>query len=253
MYIDTHCHLDSKEYDEILEQVLENAFNLGVQKIIIPGADIADLDKAMQISQKYDMVYFATGIHPNEIASLNKDTMMLLRGAIVHEKCVAVGEIGLDYHYDGFDKDMQERGFRGQIELAIEANKPIIIHTRDSNSDVIKVLKDYENDISSLVFHCFGGDMQLVDALKCKCYYGIGGVISFKNARELKENVKLLQKDSILLETDAPYLAPTPHRGTTNTPEHIPLIAAHLADVLGVDVGTLAEISTENANRIFKF
>lgn len=253
MYIDTHCHLDSTTYDEVLEQVLNNSLNLGIQKIVIPGADVIDLPKAIKIAEKYDMVYFAVGIHPSEIVSLNKDSMALLRDSISHKKCVAVGEIGLDYHYSGYDKELQERGFREQIHLALESNKPIIIHTRESNSDTIRILKDYENDITSLIFHCFSGDMQLVNALKCKCYYGIGGVISFKNANLLRDSVKKLELDSILLETDAPFLAPTPHRGKTNTPEYIPLIASYLADVLGINISTLATLSTKNANNIFRF
>lgn len=253
MYIDTHCHLDSTAYDEVLEQVLSNSLSLGVQKIVIPGADIIELPKAIKIAEKYDRVYFAVGIHPSEIANLNKDSMALLKDSISHKKCVAVGEIGLDYHYSGYDKELQERGFREQIHLALESNKPIIIHTRESNSDTIRILKDYENDITSLIFHCFSGDMQLVNALKCKCYYGIGGVISFKNANLLRDSVKKLELDSILLETDAPFLAPTPHRGKTNTPEYIPLIASYLAEVLGINIATLAALSTKNANNVFRF
>ncbi|RDU64717.1 TatD family hydrolase [Helicobacter sp. MIT 14-3879] len=256
MYIDTHCHLDSEKYNDNLETIINNSINLGLEKIVIPGADIADLTKAIKISEKFDMVYFAAGIHPNEINSLNKNSIAMLKDALMHEKCVAVGEIGLDYYYLDSDinnaKMLQESGFRLQIELAIEKNKPIIIHTRNSNVDIIRILNNYEFE-KGIIFHCFGGDMGLVNSLNCDLYYGIGGIISFKNAKKLQNSVKNLPLNSIILETDAPYLAPVPHRGEINSPEYIPIIASHLANNLDCDISEIASLSTQNASRVFGF
>lgn len=255
MFIDTHCHLDSGEFDGKIEAILQSCKSQGVEYFIIPGASIGDLKKAILLAEANESIYFSVGIHPNEAESLDDSTLDFMADSALHKKCLAIGEIGLDYHYnnDAQTKKTQEIALRTQINLAIKLKKPIIIHTRESTADIMKILKDYESDLGSVIFHCFSGDMELVGALKCKCYYGIGGVISFKNARILHENARKLPLDSIILETDAPYLAPTPHRGKTNSPEFIPLIASHLAQNLNVSVEKIAEITTQNAFNAFKF
>ena len=254
-FIDTHCHLDSADFVGDLDEVLASCASLGVEKMLIPGADLADLPKATSLADKHAQIYFSVGIHPNEIRTLNSRTLQALRESANHQKCLAVGEIGLDYHYknDEITKKAQERGFRAQLELAIALNLPIIIHTRESNDDIVRILRDYESALKCVVFHCFGGDMSLVNALKCPLYYGIGGVISFKNAKSLHESAPKLPLEGIVLETDAPYLAPTPYRGTRNSPTFIQLIAEHLANHLHLSVEQIAEISTANAKRAFGF
>lgn len=254
-FIDTHCHLDNVEFEGEIDTILTHCAELGVTKMLIPGADLADLPKALALAERYIQIYFAIGIHPNEIELLDENVLNILQESSKHKKCLAVGEIGLDYHYknDEATKKSQECGFRTQIELAIALNKPIIIHTRESNNDIIKILKDYESRLKCVIFHCFGGDMNLLDCLKCPCYYGIGGVISFKNAKILQDSVKKLPLNAIVLETDAPYLAPTPHRGSRNSPTFIPLIAEHLANHLNLNVEQIAKISTENAIKAFGF
>lgn len=254
-FIDTHCHLDSADFENEVGAIVAHCGTLGVERMLIPGADLADLPKAIALADKFSEVYFAIGIHPNEIHALDSSALQAMRESANHKKCLAVGEIGLDYHYknDEQTKKAQESGFRAQIELGIALNLPIIIHTRESNSDIVRILSDYESALKCVIFHCFGGDMNLVDCLKCPIYYGIGGVISFKNAKNLQESVAKLPRESLLLETDAPYLAPTPHRGTRNSPEFIPLIAEHLAKYLDLSVEKVAEITTENAIRAFNF
>lgn len=254
-FIDTHCHLDSADFENEVGAIVAHCGTLGVERMLIPGADLADLPKAIALAEAFSGVYFAIGIHPNEIDALDSSALQAMRESTNHNKCLAVGEIGLDYHYknDEQTKKSQERGFRAQIELGIAINLPIIIHTRESNNDIVNILSDYESALKCVIFHCFGGDMKLVDCLKCPIYYGIGGVISFKNAKNLQESVGKLPRESLLLETDAPYLAPMPHRGTRNSPEFIPLIAEHLAKYLDLSVEKVAEISTENAIRAFNF
>lgn len=253
MYIDTHCHLDNKVYYNDYQNIISNAKTLGVEKIIIPGADINDLENAIKLSETYNDIYFALGIHPLETSSYNDVTKNIFIQTIAHKKCVAVGEIGLDYHNlpSCNQKEMQKKVFREQINIAITYNKPIIIHTRDSNDDIVEILKEFQNQIKALVFHCYGGDLNLINALKCKCYYGLGGVASFKNAQNLRDAIKKLPIDSIVLETDAPYLAPAPFRGKRNTPEYIPLINAIIAEIIGVDERELSKITSKNANKLF--
>lgn len=254
-FIDTHCHLDSADFENEVSAIMAHCGTLGVENALIPGADLADLPKAVALADKFSGIYFAVGIHPNEIDSLDSTALKTMREVANHKKCLAVGEIGLDYHYknDEKTKKAQESGFCAQLELGIALNLPIIIHTRESNSDIVNILRDYESALKCVIFHCFGGDMNLVDCLKCEVYYGIGGVISFKNAKNLQESVGKLPRESLLLETDAPYLAPTPHRGARNSPEFIPLIAEYLAKNVGLSVEKIAEITTANAIRAFGF
>lgn len=262
MFIDTHCHLDDAKFDCEVGEILRCCRDLGVEKVLIPGANLDDLPKARNLAEQFSEVYFAVGVHPCEIEGeidnvkeLDSAILAKLKDFATHKKCLAVGEVGLDYHYknDDLTKNAQERAFRAQLELGIALNLPIIIHTRESNNDVVRILKDYDNALKCVIFHCFGGDMNLVNALKCEVYYGIGGVISFKNAKNLQESVAKLPREALLLETDAPYLAPTPHRGKRNSPEFIPLIASHLAQNLGVSVEEIAEITTKNAIKAFGF
>ena len=254
-FIDTHCHLDSVDFESEVGAIVAHCKKLGVERMLIPGADLADLPKAVNFAEQFSEIYFAVGIHPNEIHTLDSNALKTMRESAKHKKCLAVGEIGLDYHYknDSATKKAQESGFRAQLELGIALNLPIIIHTRESNSDIVNILRDYESALKCVIFHCFGGDMNVVDCLKCECYYGIGGVISFKNAKNLQDSVGKLPRESLLLETDAPYLAPTPHRGKRNSPEFIPLIAEHLAKYLDLSVEKVAEITTKNAIRAFNF
>ena len=254
-FIDTHCHLDSVDFESEVGAIVAHCKRLGVERMLIPGADLADLPKAISLATQFSEIYFAVGIHPNEIHTLDSNALKTMRESAKHNKCLAVGEIGLDYHYknDSATKKAQESGFSAQLELGIALNLPIIIHTRESNSDIVNILRDYESALKCVIFHCFGGDMNVVDCLKCECYYGIGGVISFKNAKNLQDSVGKLPRESLLLETDAPYLAPTPHRGKRNSPEFIPLIAEHLAKYLDLSVEKVAEITTKNAIRAFNF
>lgn len=259
MYIDTHCHLDSTNYQDNIDKVISNSLSLGVNRFIIPGADINTLQSAIHLSRKFDSIYFACGVHPGEANMFNQDTKEIIISNLSNPKCVAIGEIGLDYHYMQSLNDseirhiktLQESVFRAQIEIAIEFNKPIIIHVRDANKDLINILKDYENRIIALVLHCFSGDDCLIGSLTCPMYYGIGGVITFKNAVKLRESIYKLPLDSIVLETDSPYLSPTPHRGKINTPEYIPIIGSYLSNLLNLPTRDISTISTNNSMKLF--
>ncbi|MDL0095901.1 TatD family hydrolase [Campylobacter vicugnae] len=251
MIIDTHCHLDDARYDDI-DSVIKNAFDNGVNKIIIPGADINDLPKAAQIANSNENIYFAAGVHPYEIEGYDE---AVLRQFAKDPKCIAIGECGLDYFrlpdddIDGY-KAKQKDAFISQINLAIELKLPLIVHIRDANEDSLKILKEYEDRLVGGVLHCFNASPILLE-LSSKFYYGIGGVLTFKNGKKLVEILPKIPLDRLVLETDAPYLTPEPHRGKRNEPAFTTYVADKMADILGMSRDEVESLTTQNANRLF--
>lgn len=251
MIIDTHCHLDDVRYDDI-DSVIKNAFDNGVNKIIIPGADINDLPKAAQIANSNENIYFAAGVHPYEIEGYDE---AVLRQFAKDPKCIAIGECGLDYFrlpdddIDGY-KAKQKDAFISQINLAIELKLPLIVHIRDANEDSLKILKEYEDRLVGGVLHCFNASPILLE-LSSKFYYGIGGVLTFKNGKKLVEILPKIPLDRLVLETDAPYLTPEPHRGKRNEPAFTTYVADKMADILGMSRDEVESLTTQNANRLF--
>ena len=251
MIIDTHCHLDDARYDDI-DSVIKNAFDNGVNKIIIPGADINDLPKAAQIANSNENIYFAAGVHPYEIEDYDE---AVLRQFAKGPKCIAIGECGLDYFrlpdddIDGY-KAKQKDTFISQINLAIELKLPLIVHIRDANEDSLKILKEYEDRLVGGVLHCFNASPILLE-LSSKFYYGIGGVLTFKNGKKLVEILPKIPLDRLVLETDAPYLTPEPHRGKRNEPAFTTYVADKMADILGMSRDEVESLTTQNANRLF--
>ncbi|MDL0105497.1 TatD family hydrolase [Campylobacter vicugnae] len=251
MIIDTHCHLDDARYDDI-DSVIKNAFDNGVNKIIIPGADINDLPRAAQIANSNENIYFAAGVHPYEIEDYDE---AVLRQFAKDPKCIAIGECGLDYFrlpdddIDGY-KAKQKDIFISQINLAIELKLPLIVHIRDANEDSLKILKEYEDRLVGGVLHCFNASPILLK-LSSKFYYGIGGVLTFKNGKKLVEILPKIPLDRLVLETDAPYLTPEPHRGKRNEPAFTTYVADKMADILGMSRDEVESLTTQNANRLF--
>ena len=250
MIIDTHCHLDDARFDDI-SSVIKSAFDSGVQKIIIPGADINDLPKALEIANSNENIYFAAGVHPYEIDGYDID---ILRKFAKESKCIAIGECGLDYFrlpatdIDSY-KAKQKEAFISQIELAVELGLPLIVHIRDANEDSLKILKEYEDRLVGGVLHCFNASPILLE-LSSKFYYGIGGVLTFKNGKKLVEILPKIPLDRLVLETDAPYLTPEPHRGKRNEPAFTTYVADKMADILGLSRSDVESITTQNANRL---
>jgi len=247
MIVDTHTHLDNEKFLEDVDEVINRAIENGVKKFIIPAADPKDLKRAIELAEKYDEIYFAVGVHPVDI---DKYEDKLLLDFITHPKCVAVGEIGLDYYWvkDEDKRNKQKEIFQRQIDIAKEYNKPIIIHVRDATADTYEIVKN-NSDIKG-VFHCFNAAHQLLDFAD-RFYYGIGGVITFKNARKLVEVFPKIPKNRVLIETDAPYLTPHPFRGKRNEPMYTIYVRDKIAKLWEVDKKEVEEITTENAKRLF--
>lgn len=251
--IDTHCHLDSQSYFGCLDEMLTHAFANGIAKIIIPGADIKDLPRAREISHKYENVFFSCGVHPYDIDDFDLD---ILREYALDEKCVAIGECGLDYFRLKSEnlelKTRQKEVFEKQILLAIELNKPLIIHIRDANEDSFNLLMKYAKELNKKgVLHCFNASKLLLELAKEGFYFGIGGVLTFKNAKNLVEILPQIPKENLVIETDAPYLTPEPYRGRINDPILTHFVASKMAEILNIEKKELIKLTNKNAEKLF--
>jgi len=247
MIIDTHTHLDNQKFIGDVDDVIKRAKESGVGKFIIPGADPADLPRPIDLAEKYDEIYFAVGVHPVDI---DKYDEKLITCFINHPKCVAVGEIGLDYHWvkENAQKEKQKEYFKKQIELAIKFDKPIIVHIREATEDSLIILEEYSE--SRGVLHCFNAAEQLLK-LKDRFYYGVGGVITFKNAKKLINVFPKIPKNRVVIETDAPYLTPHPYRGKRNEPMYTIYVRDKIAELWGVESSEVEKITTENSKELF--
>jgi len=247
MIVDTHVHLDNEKFLDDVDTVITKAFDNNVKKFIIPAADPKDLLRAIELAEKYKEIYFAVGVHPVDI---DKYDDKLLIDYIEHPKCVAVGEIGLDYHWvkEPQKRQKQIEYFHKQIEIAKEYNKPIIVHIRDATEDSIKVIESHP-EIKG-VFHCFNAAEQLLK-FSDRFYYGIGGVITFKNARKLINVFPKIPKTRVVIETDAPYLTPHPFRGKRNEPAYTTYVRDKIASLWEVDAKEVENITTDNVKRLF--
>ena len=250
MFIDTHCHIFSEYYDDI-DKVISECRDNNIDKIIVNGSNIKSNIEVMELANKYDIVYAAIGFHPTELDDFKEKYFRFLEENINNSKVVAIGEIGLDYHYDNTDKEKQIMVFRRQLDIANKYNKPIIVHSRDSIQDTYNILKQYKVKGS---IHCFSGSVEMArEFIKLGYKLGIGGIITYKNAKTIKEVVRDIDLSYILLETDSPYLTPSPYRGESNSPKYIRLIAEAIADIKDVSIVDISRVTTANAEAIFDF
>lgn len=255
MIIDTHVHLDDDRYKEDLEDVLNRAKEGGVLKFIIPAADPDTLEKAVKITKNYDSVYFAVGVHPYDMDKMDE---VNFEKYILDEKCVAIGECGLDYfRLEGSDeeksqiKQKQKEVFVEQIEIAKKYKKPLIVHIRDASKDAKELLLETNAKEVGGVLHCFNADEELLSLADEGFYFGIGGVVTFKNAKKLVNVLPKIPKEKLLVETDAPYLTPTPHRGSRNEPLYTKLVVEKVAELLGDSSKEIEDLTTTNAMKLF--
>ncbi len=248
MFIDTHCHISSEDYDNISE-VIENIFGAGVRKIITNGCNLTTNKEVLEIVKDYSIVYGALGFHPTELDGVTEADFEWLIRHINNDKIVAIGEIGLDYHYDNTDREKQKWAFRRQLEIAQKNNLPVIVHSRDAIRDTYDILSEYKLKGS---IHCFSGSLEMAEAfIKLGYMIGVGGVVTYKNAKNIVNVIKNVSLEYILLETDSPYLTPESKRGEKNSPCNIPLIAQKIADIKEVDVSLVAKTTGDNARRLF--
>lgn len=248
MIFDTHTHYDDEAFDGDREELLSSMREKGVEYIVSVGASLASLSRVLELTERYPFIYGAAGIHPSETGELSPEGMGQVRELAGREKIVAIGEIGLDYHWPEPDREIQKKWFREQLKLAGELKLPVIIHSRDAAADTLKILKEWDSHKVRGVIHCFSYTWETArEYLAMDYYFGIGGVLTFKNAKKLKEAVCHIPMERILLETDCPYLAPEPYRGKRNQSEYINYVADELAEIKNLGREEVLEITNKNA------
>ncbi|WP_422133360.1 TatD family hydrolase [Endozoicomonas sp. ALD040] len=254
MLIDSHCHLDRLKldsYDGDLEAALNAARQAGVERILCVGIDLEHADAVVGLADKYQDVYASVGIHPLEKEAAEPDLQTLLHYA-AHPKVIALGESGLDYYYSADNKEKQQERFRIHLQAAQQSQLPMIVHTRDAREDTLKLIRQHGDLEKAGVLHCFTESWEMAkEAMELNYFISISGIVTFRNATELREVVKKVPLDRLLIETDSPYLAPVPHRGKPNEPRYLPDVAKCVAELKGISPEKLAEVTSENFFRLF--
>lgn len=255
---DTHAHYDDKNFDGDRETLLDALPGAGIGRVVNVGASLASCRRSISLAEKYDFIYAAIGVHPNETAELEEESspapnaLEQLKAMCRHPKCVAVGEIGLDYYWDEPAREIQKKWFVRQLRLARDCSLPVIIHSRDAAKDTIDLMKSEKAQEIGGVIHCFSYSKESARIfLDMGFYIGIGGVITFRNAKKLKEAAEFIPMDKIVLETDCPYLAPAPFRGKRNSSLNLPYVVAALAQVKGISEEAVRKAAWENGLRLY--
>ena len=252
MIFDTHAHYDDDAFDEDRDALLSGMKEAGVEYIVNVGASMASSERSIKLAEKYPFVYAAVGVHPDEVGELDEEKFEKLREWTAHEKVKAVGEIGLDYYWDKEKHDLQKHWFMRQMELASEVNLPMIVHSREAAKDTLDMVIAAKPLNLSGIIHCYSYSVeQAREYLNMGYYIGIGGVVTFKNAKKLKEVAEYTPLSQIVLETDCPYLAPTPFRGKRNDSSKIAYVAEELAAIKQVPVEEVIRITNENGRRLY--
>jgi TatD DNase family protein len=248
MLTDTHAHLDGAAFDDDREQMIQRAVEQGVTRIVNIGFNRETIQTTMQLVEAYDFIYGAVGWHPQDAKDMLPEDLLWIEQLCLHEKIVAIGEIGLDYYWDTSPKETQHRVFREQIQLARKINKPIIIHNREAHQDILQILKEEKANEVGGIMHCFSGSWETAKiCLDMNFYISFAGPLTYKNAKQPKEVLSQVPLDRLLFETDAPYLTPHPHRGKRNESSYVRLVAEAAAEIHGLSLEEIAQITTNNA------
>ncbi|MBE3552173.1 MAG: TatD family hydrolase [Kyrpidia tusciae] len=250
---DTHSHLNDEAFSGDLAEIVERAEQAGVEAVVVPGYDLPSSERALELAHRFDILYAAVGIHPHDASSADEAAMEKLRLLAKEDRVVAIGEIGLDYHYDHSPRDVQREVFERHIALARELNLPVIVHDREAHADTLEILKRAGASEVGGVMHCFSGSLAMAqECLHLGFYLSFGGPVTFKNARRPKEVAAQVPEERLLIETDAPYLTPEPHRGKRNEPAYVALVAEALAKIRETEPEQLALATRANARRLFR-
>jgi len=251
MLIDTHAHLEMSEFDKDRDEVIERALKNGIDTIIAVGINLEDSEKAISLAKRHDAVYATVGVHPHDAKSINTATYDSLKKLAAREKVVAYGEIGLDFFRDRSPRDVQINRFEEQLYLAAELNLPVVIHNRDAHRETFEILKKHKGNLRG-VLHCFSGDYEMAKKYIDLGYYiSIPGTITFPNAGKLVEVAEKIPMESLLIETDSPFLAPVPKRGKRNEPAYVAYVAKKVSEIRGLTLEAVGIATTENAGNLF--
>lgn len=254
MIFETHAHYDDEAFEQDREALLESMQQQGVGYIVNSCASIENMDETIELTRKYPFIYCSVGVHPDDAGNMTQQVLDRVRSLCSYEKTVAVGEIGLDYYWDKALREVQKKWFRAQLEIAEQEKLPFVIHSRDAAEDTLAIMKEMKaGQMSGGIIHCFSYSVEIArEYLNMGLYLGIGGVVTFKNARKLKEVVEYAPLEQLVLETDSPYLAPVPNRGKRNSSLNLCYVAEEIAQIKGISAKEVEQITFENAKRLFK-
>ena len=251
MLFDTHAHMDDRRFDPDREELCAAFPGQGIGLVMNPGCSLESSRAAVELAQRYESVYAAVGSHPDAADEVDEKVLDLYRNLAKHPKVKAVGEIGLDYHYEDIPREIQLRAFRSQMELARQLQLPVIVHEREAHGDGMAVVEEFPQVTG--VFHCYSGSLEMAKWLVNRGWYiGFTGVLTFKNAKKAVEVARNIPLERIVLETDCPYMAPEPHRGKRNDPSFLPFMARKLAEIRGISVEEAARVTWENGKRLYR-
>ena len=250
--IDSHCHLDHEPLLGDLSNVIKRSKEVGIKKLLTISTSYESFDRIKNIIQKDEMIYGTIGIHPHETTKNKITSDIIVKNITENEKIIGIGETGLDFYYNNSDKNDQINSFKEHIEASIKTNSPLIIHSRDAEVETFKILSEYKNQNLKILMHCFTGSKDFAKKLlTLNAFFSASGIITFKNSLELQETFKFLPLDRILIETDSPFLAPVPNRGKKNEPSFIDYTAQKLADIKSISKSEIANLTTNNFNKLF--
>lgn len=253
MLIDSHAHLDDERFDKDRDEIIKSFKDNDLELVINVGADLESSKKAVKLSKEYSSIYAAVGVHPHDAKDIDSNTLDILKELSKEEKVVAIGEIGLDYHYDNSPRDLQKEWFRKQIKLAKKLDLPIVVHSRDASQDVFDIINEESEDGKLRgVIHCFSESVEMAfEYIKLGFYISLGGPVTFKNAKMPKQVAKEVPLENLLIETDSPYLTPEPHRGKRNEPKNVRYVAETIANIKEISYETLKNTTNENTKTLF--
>ncbi len=250
MYFESHAHYDDGRFKDDRKEILNLLPSCGIDYVINVGCDMKSSRESIKMAEKYDYIYAAVGVHPHDAENMKESDLDELRQMSSHKKVVAIGEIGLDFYYDNSPRDIQRYWFKRQLEIVKELNKPVIIHSRDASQETFDIIK--ESGVRKGVIHCYSGSAQMaLDYVKMGFYIGVGGVVTFSNAKKLVEVVEAIQLEQILIETDSPYLSPIPNRGKRNDSRNLQFVVEKIAKIKDISPEKVANITKLNAKQLF--
>ena len=250
---DTHAHYDDEDFDADRYELLESMKEHGVGTIVNIGASMRSCKTTLALAEKYPFVYGALGVHPSDCGQMTEEDIRWIKVNAANEKIVAIGEIGLDYYWDNVERDVQKKWFVRQLEIAKETGHPVIIHSRDAAQDTLEIMKAEHKDTTGGVIHCFSYGVEMArEYLNMDYFIGVGGVLTFKNGKKLKEVVEYAPMDKLVLETDCPYLAPVPYRGKRNSSLYLTHVVEEMAAIKGMSVEEVIRVTAENAKKLYR-
>ncbi len=252
MLIDSHAHLNDERFDDDREQVINSLIKSGIELVLNPSYDLESSKISVNMAKQYSMIYAAVGTHPHDSKDMNDDTLEIYKSYALEDKVIAIGEIGLDYHYNNSSRDVQKKWFREQIRLAKSLDMPYIVHDREAHEDIFNIMKEEMNSGARGILHCYSGSVEMArEFIKMGFMISLGGPVTFKNAKVAKKVALEIPLEYLLIETDSPYMAPEPNRGKRNEPSYVKYVAEEIAKIKNIEYNQVVEKTNANFKKLF--